>query len=164
MLIAGTGHRMPGCFPGEENPYTAFNYRQLVQFARNTISALQPTTVISGGAIGWDQALAQAAINLDIPLHLYIPFPGQESNWPWKTKAYYKQLLEKAKEVKICSSEGYAAWKMQKRNEDMVRDCNKLLALFNGQRGGTYNCIQFAEKTHREIINCWPQWLIFKDK
>ncbi len=45
------------------------------------------------------------------------------------------------------------------RNERMVDDGDKILALHNGSRGGTWNCIHYAEKMARPIHNAWPAWV-----
>jgi uncharacterized phage-like protein YoqJ len=106
-------------------------------------------------AIGWDQALAVAALELDIPLHVYIPFKGQENMWPPKAINRYKDIVQKATVKNIVSTGKYAAWKMQTRNEAMADDCDILLALWDGSLGGTNNCILYGKKINKQIVNVW---------
>ena len=50
----------------------------------------------------------------------------------------------------------YVANKMQLRNEYMVDNSDKVIAYFNGEKkGGTYNCIKYAESLNKEIINLY---------
>ena len=48
---------------------------------------------------------------------------------------------------------------MQQRNELMVNDSDMVLALWDGESaGGTWNCIQYAGKVEKEIVNLWDAW------
>ena len=115
--------------------------------------------MLTGMAIGWDCAVAEACLNVGIPFVACVPFKGQETMWPDKTKRYYYDLLAKAVEVVYVCDPGYAAWKMQKRNEYMVDNSQKQLALWDGTSGGTANCVRYAASKDVEIINCWAEYL-----
>jgi uncharacterized phage-like protein YoqJ len=110
-------------------------------------------------ALGWDMALAQAAVNLQIPFHAYVPFVGQEHVWPISTRLYYKALLRLAREVVICTDGGYSKEAMQTRNQRMVDDCDMLLALWNGSPGGTENCLVYAMTVGKPFINLWSEYV-----
>ena len=153
MIIAGTGHR-----PDKLGGYSKQVFDDLVYLATIGLKKYQPTLVISGMALGWDQALAQAAVDLGHPFHAYIPFEGQESRWPKDSQSSFKSLISKAAHVEVCSPGGYSARAMQVRNERMVDDCDMLLALWNGTSGGTANCIRYATQKERKLINAWSAW------
>jgi uncharacterized phage-like protein YoqJ len=153
MIVAGTGHR-----PDKLGGYGDDVYQKLVSLATDWLSDNLPTKVISGMAIGWDQALAQAAIDLQIPLVAAIPFKGQEDLWPEKSRIRYKEIMTKTSTVKTVCSGAYAGWKMQTRNEWMVDQCDMVLALWDGTSGGTGNCVRYAKKTNKPLINLWEQW------
>jgi uncharacterized phage-like protein YoqJ len=153
MIVAGTGHR-----PDKLGGYGDDVYQKLISLATDWLSDNLPTKVISGMAIGWDQALAQAAIDLQIPLVAAIPFKGQEDLWPEKSRIRYKEIMTKASTVKTVCSGAYAGWKMQTRNEWMVDQCDMVLALWDGTSGGTGNCVRYAKKTNKPLINLWEQW------
>lgn len=157
MILCGTGHR-----PDKLGGYSEEAGELLASFATSQLIKLKPSLVISGMALGWDTALAKAAVELDIPFHAYIPFAGQDIRWPNISKYQYHELLAKAQHVKYCSEEGYAVWKMQKRNECMVNDSNLVLALWNGSAGGTGNCVGYASKTGTEILNVWDEYEEFR--
>lgn len=56
----------------------------------------------------------------------------------------------------VCKG-GYAAWKMQVRNEYIVNNSDSMIAVHDGSKGGTYNCIKYAESLGREIFRIDPR-------
>lgn len=155
MIIAGTGHR-----PDKLGGYEIEATMRVIDFATKTMASRKPSRIITGMAIGWDMALAQAAINLDIPFHAYVPFEGQELKWPMSTRLYYKVLLNKAEHIEICSTGGYTKASMQRRNQRMVDDCDEIAALWNGSSGGTENCLSYAMLVGKPYINYWCDFVI----
>lgn len=154
MIICGTGHR-----PDKLGGYSADVFEKLKHTAIVWMADRQVIDkVVSGGALGWDQALAAAALELGIPLTLALPFPGFEDRWPQKSKTFFYSLLHRADTVKYVCDPGYAAWKMQARNEWMVDSSNQVLALWNGTTGGTSNCVKYAEKVGKPIVNLWDKY------
>ena len=116
-------------------------------------------------ALGWDQAIAEAALYLDMPLVAYIPFVGQESRWPETSQQRYWHILNNPNtEYVIVCEGGYGAWKMQKRNEAMVNASMHLLALWDGSTGGTGNCIRYAKAKQRRIENVWDEWVEYLNR
>src|SRR6476469_4622142 len=153
MILAGTGHR-----PDKLGGYSSQAQHKLLDFAVGVLAQYEPELVISGMALGWDTALAQAAMSLQIPYHAYIPFVGQELHWPWESRERYRDLLHTADKIVVCSEGEYAVWKMQERNRKMVDSSNSILALWNGSSGGTANCVNYASDKGVEIINVWDEW------
>lgn len=152
MVLCGTGHR-----PNKLGGYGKLVFEELTMTAcqglGNVVGSVEK--VISGGALGWDQALANAAIRLDIPLCLALPFDGFECKWPKESQELLHRLIKRADEVVLVSDGSYAPWKMQTRNVWMVEHADTVLALWNGSDGGTANCIRYAEKVGKPIINLW---------
>jgi uncharacterized phage-like protein YoqJ len=155
MIVAGTGHR-----PNKVGGYSEDATGNLVIIARNWLkrNVDHRDEVITGMAQGWDQALGWAAYDLGIPFIAAVPFAGQESAWPSVSQGYYNDLLKLASQVHIVSEGGYAPWKMQVRNEWMVDRCDTVLALWDGSSGGTGNCIKYAEKVGKPIVNLWEAY------
>ena len=154
MIVAGTGHR-----PNKLGGYGVKATARVIETARRSLEHLKPERVISGMALGWDQALAHAAIDLGIPFVAAVPFTGQELAWPAASQTAYRELLAQAAEVVIVSGGGYSAAAMQTRNIWMVDHCDHILALWNGTPGGTGNCIQYARRVKRPIANAWKLFL-----
>jgi uncharacterized phage-like protein YoqJ len=108
--------------------------------------------------LGWDQALAAAALDLNIPTTMALPFPGFEDRWPSKSKTFLHSLIYRASKTVFVCDPGYAGWKMQKRNEWMVDNADSVLALWDGSDGGTGNCVRYANKVGKPITNLWSEW------
>lgn len=160
LTICGTGHRPKKITVRGRNAYDPSVHRLLIQLARQELQRIQPDVVISGMALGWDTALAEAALALGIRLAAYVPFSGQESTWPPASQRRFHELLAAADVVRIISKGGYTAAKMQLRNEAMVEMSDVVLALWNGDlSGGTFNCVQYARSRRAVIENVWPEWL-----
>lgn len=146
VIVAATGHRLGPKLGG----YDLKTRRALGALAVDHLASLQPDSVISGMAIGWDQAVAAAAIRLNIPLVAAVPFDGQESMWPQEVRDRYIRLLKSASRVVIVSDRGAPNFNvvraMQHRNEWMVDRADEMAALWDGSFGGTFNCIRSWER------------------
>ncbi len=119
----------------------------------------RPDRIITGGAQGWDTALALAAINLKIPFVLAIPFAGQEAKWPEDSKIIYRKLLANAESSVVISDSGYAKYAFLKRDEYMVDNCTEVLSLWDGsQKGGTWHTVNYANKLGKLVRNFWLEW------
>lgn len=153
MIIAGTGHR-----PNKLGGYNEEAFRRLTIVASNALEANKVSRVISGMALGWDQALAVAAYMNGIPFDAYVPFKGQEIKWPAASQNNYRVILAKADKIIIVSEGSYTPLKMQVRNMKMIDDCETVLAMWDGSTGGTYNCLQYAHSVQRPVINLWSEY------
>ncbi len=151
FIVAVTGHRPDNL--GGPGPALDAKLRRLAIWY---FSTRRPDYIISGFALGWDLAVAEAALELKIPLIAAIPFPDQAKKWPeheqrrWGT---LKQLAEIAHEV--CPY--FTSQALQKRNEWMVENASKLVALWDGTPSGTGNCVRYA-LGKIPIDNIWPVW------
>jgi len=154
--LAGTGHR-----PNRLG-YGADVASLLVGFAQAWLSVLAPMKVISGMALGWDQALATAAVELGIPFVAAVPFAGQEARWPVESQRAYDALIAQAAEVVIVSRGGFSARAMQARNEWMTDRADLLVALYDGTPSGTGNSIRYAERTGTDVLNLWESWGVYR--
>lgn len=153
LIVAGTGHR-----PNKLGGYSVKVESRLIYLAESYLSENKPDFVISGMALGWDLALAEASIRQSIPFIAAVPFKGQESVWPKKSRDLYNEILNQAKDVVYVSDPGYSSYKMQIRNKWMVDKCNILLALWDGSEGGTGNCVRYANEVGREVHNLWSEF------
>lgn len=153
MILAGTGHR-----PDKLGGYGKEAAQHLRAVATKALKYMNPDAVISGMALGWDTALAQAALTLRINLIAAIPFEGQEKMWPEESRLMYKKIISRADDVRYICDPGYAPWKMQRRNEWMVDHSHGVIALWDGSEGGTGNCIRYAQKVGKPIYNQWDRY------
>lgn len=158
MNIAFTGHRPQklGGFDDSTNlcvPVVNAIHKEMCKLS------LRDVTIISGMAMGVDQWVAQYAVTRGIPFHAYVPFKGQEVKWFKETQQKYFTLLKAAQKIIYVCDPGYAAWKMQKRNEAMVDNCDILIAIWDGTSGGTDNCVRYAQSKNKHIIRIDPSTL-----
>lgn len=154
MIIAGTGHRPQFCPCGfdENHPWIDLLKGRI----RENLVSKYATTVIYGSAIGFDTWLAEVALELSIPIHAYVPFKGQGSNWPDKARKKYQDLLDRADLVKYTSMD-YSKDAFFKRDRAMVDDCDEVFSLLdpNKTSGGTYYTVQYAKEKNKIVTNLW---------
>lgn len=152
-VFCATGHR-----PEKLGGYETSVMAGLVQLAEAYLIHESPDEVISGVALGWDTAWAIAAIRLGIDLVSAVPFEGQEVRWPAESQKRYRKILSRSRRVEIVSPGGYSNAAMQIRNEWMVDNSDRVVALWDGSSGGTGNCIRYAKRRKSEIDNLWGCW------
>lgn len=148
MIVAVTGHR-PDKLGGYRTPNPTFN--SVMEGLDKALLDLRPEKVIIGMALGVDQWMAELCIWNGIPFEAAVPFNGFESRWPAFSQVKFRQLLERASAVHVVCEGEYAPWKMQRRNQWMVDNCDRLIAVFNGTDGGTANCISYAQLARKPI-------------
>lgn len=68
----------------------------------------------------------------------------------------YKTILENADTVKLVSNEEYKPLVMQKRNEYMVDLADKVIAVLDGSKSGTGNCVKYAKQVGKVVIRIEP--------
>ena len=111
---------------------------------------------ITGMARGVDIWAAQIVLSLrnsgyDIKLICACPYDGFESGWSKDWQKQYKEILEAAGFVKyVC--EGYSRSCFQIRNEWMVNHAARVIAVFNGEKSGTKNTIDYAAKVGVPVV------------
>ena len=150
--------------PSSLGGYGPIINEKLLQLALDELEELKPMRVISGGALGWDTALIEAAIRLDIPFELYIPGYDYESKWPSSSQLRFRELMNKANNVRYIGNK-YQSTLLYMRNKLLIDDCDMVLALYNGLKSGdTYTCIQYAKKKGKTILNLWSKFNGKKDK
>jgi uncharacterized phage-like protein YoqJ len=159
MIVAGTGHRpkyLP-CKYNEKHPW-------LLDLKTNTaekLIELGATDVISGAALGFDTWLAQVALELNLRLHMYIPFKEQGKNWPRASKAEYNRLLSLAYDYRYISDD-YSDEAFLKRDRAMVNDADIILALWDPEvkQGGTFYTVNYAKQKGKPVWNLWTQSIV----
>lgn len=161
IVLAGTGHRPKDIFTKDH--YSSANKRLLVNFVKQQIIELQKinniTKIISGGALGFDQSLAWAAVELKIPFVIALPFPDMDNKWPEQSRKEFKMLLDRAVEVVILHKE-YSNKAYYDRDKYMVDNCDLLMGLHNSSvEGGTAITMQYAKSIKKEIVNVWNEWI-----
>ncbi len=151
MIIAITGHR-PNKLNNEYDLKGPTSERIKWEIHK-TLLLESPSKLISGGALGIDQLFIQIGIELGIKIDVYVPCKNQEKMWPQSSKNLYNSLINNNLCTKImCQNTEYDSGCMERRNRMMVNAADKLIAVFDGSKGGTYNAVQYAKKIDKPII------------
>ena len=134
--------------------------RSTRDLAKQWIAENKPGRILTGLDLGWNQEVALAAQEAGIPVVAMIAHIGQADAWPPAAHVIYQRILKACAKILIVSPGGYSPDKMQRRNEAMVNDCDLLLALWDGgPKGGTANCIAYAELEGCRIVNLWDRYI-----
>lgn len=108
------------------------------------------TTFISGMARGVDIwaaeiVLRKRASNPTIHLICACPHPDFEKRWSTEWQQRYQSILAQVDMVRtICPSFSMSAY--QRRNEWMVDHSARVIAVYNGEAGGTRNTVLYAQQ------------------
>lgn len=157
MIVAVTGHRPSQLGWGYDLRNEKYKY--LYWVLKKYIEAFDARHCISGMALGVDTIFSFAAIryrdknpNKNVIVECAIPCLNQDSKWSDKDKKIYRYLLDNSDKITMVSNESYRPELMMKRNKYMVDQCERLLAVWNGNKGGTKNCIDYARIKNKEIF------------
>jgi len=111
---------------------------------------------ITGMARGVDIWAAEIVLKLrdagqPIKLMCACPYDGFEQRWCQEWQEQYREILAVADFVKyVCPS--YSPACFQIRNEWMVNHASRVIAVFNGEKGGTKNTIDYANKEGVSVV------------
>lgn len=171
-LLVATGHR-----PNKLGGYNTRAESRRVALAIAVLKHQKPSHVITGMALGWDMAIAEAAAQLNIPYTAVIPFHGQETRWNKNDQQRYHRLLNSASDIIHVTDintyqnpqtpRPHIGKALNDRNKYMLRLLKNnltnggdgiLAALHDGSDGGTGNCIRYAQERDLPIINYWTSW------
>lgn len=188
ISIAFSGHRPNNKNMGGYNYNSPKNLAIKKEIRHKVIELINSTrenkfTFYCGGALGIDQMTFQIIEdikyytlklnNIEINLVLAMPFKEQDKAWfSQESKDELKREQEIANKVVLVDTlenykikghtEGiYYPAKMQKRNMYMCDNSDIVIAVWDGtKKGGTYNCIKYAQKLERRIIQINPKDIV----
>lgn len=119
----------------------------------------------SGMAVGADTIFAETVLKYKeryprVRLIAVIPCLEQEKLWNEIDKIKYRSIVEKADEIEIVSHRPYFDGCMQIRNRILVENCDELLAVYDGRRGGTMHTVNYAVRLRRKVTVIDPVKLV----
>ena len=128
------------------------------------------TTFITGKAIGVDMWAAEIVLDLKsaypqdtIKLIAAIPYEGQANKWSVEYRERYFDILAQA-DQEVIFQEHYTKSCMHERNRFMVDNSAYMIAVFNGDKGGTANTLHYAESKGLNIVIINPNDLSRDEK
>ncbi len=113
-------------------------------------------TFITGMARGVDIWAAEIVLRLrdtGAPIHLIAasPYRGFETSWSLEWQHRYAAVMAGADIVRFISP-GYDRGCFQRRNVWMVDRSARVIAVFNGEKGGTKNTIDYADRLGVPVV------------
>ena len=146
-----TGHRPEKMEMGEKD------IKLLLEKAIDDAVSNGIITFITGMAIGTDIWAAEIVLekkktNKDLHLICALPHPNFDSRRSITEKMKFSKIIKKADVVREINNH-YFNGCYQVRNEWMVDRSNLVIAVFNGQRSGTKNTVDYAYKKGVRVIN-----------
>lgn len=163
--VCFTGHR-PNKLGGYDmrNPTMLKLKDKLLEVIEELIIKEEKSRFITGGALGTDQAACWCVHILKkkyphIKNIIATPFKEQDKVWSADQKKWYKRMLDVADEIINVEELGkykvsgdkpgeFSPAKMQKRNEYMIDHSEAIVAVYDGSKSGTRNCLNYAKKTY----------------
>ncbi|MGI6172557.1 MAG: SLOG family protein [Christensenellales bacterium] len=152
MRAAFTGYRpqkLPFGYDEEDARCTALKKR-IADCIEELISE-GFTEFSSGGALGCDMFAAEAVLaakktHPGIRLIMVLPHDGQAEKWSAQQKRRHERLLQGADGV-VSISPTYTKACMFQRNRRLVDNADLLVAIYDGQAGGTRMTVEYAKKS-----------------
>ena len=146
-----TGHRPDKMELGEKE------IKPLLEKVIDDAIAEGYVTFITGMAMGTDIWAAEIVLerkkrNKDLHLICALPHPNFESRRSMTEKMKFNKIVKKADLVKEINNH-YFTGCYQVRNEWMVDRSNLVIAVFNGQKSGTKNTVNYAKRKGVKIMN-----------
>ena len=146
-----TGHRPDKIDLGEND------IKPILEKAIDEAIANGYITFITGMAMGTDIWAAEIVLerkktNKELHLICALPHPGFENRRSMTEKMRFNKILKKADLVKEINNH-YFTGCYQVRNEWMVDRSNLVIAIFNGQKSGTKNTIDYAKRKGIKVVN-----------
>lgn len=119
------------------------------------------TTFLTGMALGFDIICTEILLKIkkkykNIKIIGAIPCKTQDCKWQEKDKKRYREILAQLDGIRCIYDKYIGAECMLERNRYMVNHSSKMIALFNGQYGGTKSTIDYAKKQGLKVVVIEP--------
>ena len=162
LTCAFTGHR-PSKYPFLSDADSPEYARLKAALSARTDAAIAAgyTHFLCGGALGVDTLAAELILekrqtNPRITLEIAVPCDGQDRYWRKRDREKYSAILTLADVITFISS-SYTPFCMLERNRYMVEQSQKLIAVYDGTRGGTYSTVLLALNRGIEVETISPK-------
>jgi len=148
------------CFTGHRPDKTALSEQEIYLLLEKAIDkAISDGFLrfISGMAMGVDVIAAEIVlerrkINPKISLICALPHPSFEKGRSAFEAERFRRIIKEADET-VLVNKGYFAACYQLRNIWMVDRSCRVIAVFNGQKGGTKNTVDYANRNGVSVQN-----------
>lgn len=167
VTIAITGHR-PGKLPcgyaflPEQSVWAKNFFSRMVNGLMKFSKKYGHIRVLSGMALGVDQLFALAALEAkrlgaDLELTACVPCHNYSVKWRYENQKVYEEIIQKADAVEYVVDGEYTSDCLELRNRYMVDRADLLLAVWDGSRSGTANCVRYAQSKGVKVQRIAPK-------
>lgn len=159
------------CFTGHRSQKLPWKFNELDERCKTMKHALHIEiekaikmgyqTFLCGMALGFDTMCAEMVLDLKnkyrgINLIGVLPCKTQDCKWTYKDRERYRKLLAMLDDVRCIFDEYIGVECIIERNNFMVNNSSLMIALFNGQVGGTKSTIEYAKRQGLRIVVIQP--------
>lgn len=118
------------------------------------------TRFLSGMALGFDLLAAEAVLRLrarfsEVQFGCVVPFARQAERFPEADRLRFERLLREADEVVLLEAE-FSPGCYHRRNDFLVEQAARLVAWFDGSKGGTEYTLKRARRRGLHCENLFP--------
>ena len=169
VSVAFTGYRPLKLHFGDDWTHPdAIRLRAALKAEYERLYQLGYRQFLTGGALGCDLMAAEVILELKeehggrksgISHVLCLPCYHYTSKWPEDQRERLKKIAKHSM-VDFISAREYYNGCMQVRNRHMVDNSAMLLAIYDGQKGGTRNTVEYAQKVGKDVIALQPKDLM----
>lgn len=116
---------------------------------------------ICGMAQGCDLYFCELALQLrekygDVSVEAAIPCPTQSDGWSREERQRWQSLVDQCN-VETMVQDHYTPDCMLRRNRYMVDHASLLIAVYDGQNGGTRRTMEYAMRRRLDIVDISPE-------
>ena len=165
ISVALTGYR-PGKLPFgyDLNHPCAIRLRALLKTEFERLILAGCRRFCTGGALGVDMLAAEVILELmeeyegkiKIMHQLCIPCEEHFAKWRDEERQRFFGIATRSTCYYV-SHKPYFNGCMQQRNKYMVDTCRIVIAVYDGQKGGTHNTVEYAKEQNRHLIIIDPK-------
>lgn len=153
MKITGIAHA-----PERLHERSCLPSGELVYLAKMALKEYGATHVITSLALGWEQALAKAALEMEIPYTVALPYPGRDAEWDREARTLYLDLLARASGV-VRVSDTFSDTAMQECHEWCAEEADLVVALWDYVfHGAVFAAMTYASQQGKPVVNLWQDW------
>jgi uncharacterized phage-like protein YoqJ len=128
-----------------------------IKLQNHIVSSIESgfTQFVSGAAMGVDIWASEIVLSLkkyypQITLTHVIPHPKQSDRWPSNWQERYQKIIQNGDNLITITNSYYRFCEID-RNQKMVDMSTRIIAVFNGESGGTKRTISYARSNGVEV-------------
>jgi len=135
------GHRPTELGGYDPNPLTDAVRGRLAEVVSAKAQMYGDLVVVSGLRLGAEMLGAEVAVELGVPLAAVLPYPGHDAAWPAESRARFKALIDRARDVVILQkkapeSKQKAGAALARRDGWLVRNVDEAVLVWDGVDAG----------------------------